>query len=265
MNYIQVFKDAYNLLRKTRLVWIFSVLIVLPPIGNYFLHFVNDRALKLTLMLVQLILSFTSIIAWGGLIYTIAQAINNTQITFEEGWYQGRIKWFRIIGVSIIPGLLFFITIILFVAWKKSLLSVLFSIVMIPIWIGWINFSNCGVVIKEIKPLRAVWIGLLITSNHIIKVVVLYQIFNIMRLILFGILIFTILYTPLNIHIPFPLSFDYSTYLKLLANPIVGGFNQVFDLIITPLQSIVWVIAYNQFTREISYPGLASRRAKTHP
>jgi hypothetical protein len=36
-------------------------------------------------------------------------------------------------------------------------------------------------------------------------------------------------------------------------------------LLITPLSSIVWVMAYNKFTSEISYPGLGSRQAKTQP
>jgi hypothetical protein len=263
MNYIQVFKDAFNLLRRTKLVWVFSTLIFLLSFFSYALRFINDFALMLTMMLLYIWLIYISFRAQCGLIYTINQALYNEQVTFEEGWNQGKTILFRIFGVLIILFLFFIAFFTLFLVWKKEFLMIFFGFVLVPLWVVWIDFAICGIVINRIKPFRAVWTGFLITTNNIIKIFILSQIFEFTRLILLGVFIVVILSTPLKIHIPYPLPLDYSTYQKLIANPIISGFSQLLYLLITPLSSIVWVMAYNQFTSEIAYPGLATQRAKS--
>jgi hypothetical protein len=109
------------------------------------------------------------------------------------------------------------------------------------------------------KPFRAVWNGFLIITNNILKVIILATIIEIIQLIPLIIFITAISFTPIKSHISSPLSLNFITYRKLFSDLVIRGAIQVLYVLIWPLSSTVWVIAYNQFTSEISYPGLASR------
>jgi hypothetical protein len=264
MNYIQVFKDAFNLVRRTKLIWVFNLFNLLSPLFSYI--YINNLALRCFMTFVGLGLSYIGLCAQGGLFFIIHQAITqNLNISFKDGWNQGKIKWLRIAGVLLIQlFILILIGILLFVL-TREFSKIILLIVVLPIWAVWINLAYCGVVIDELKPIRAIWTGLLILTNNIIKIIVLYLSIEVVRLFLFGVIIIAMFFTPLRSNIPLPFTLDYSTYIKLITNLIIGGFYQSINFIIVPLETTVWVIAYNQFTREISYPGLASRHEKAHP
>ncbi len=260
MNYIQVFKDSFNLLRRTKLVWIFSTLFLLGTFLPSAQNFRGDVPLVCTIWLISCLFIFISFRAQGGLIYIIHQALNNEKATFSEGWFQGKVKFFRVVVVTLIIVPFFMLLFIPLLLSKKLLLVILYWLVLAPLFGGCINFAYCGIVINGIKPIRAAWIGLLITLNNIFKIIILTIIIYIMMLFPLSIFVIAVSYSPFNINLPSPFPLDYMTYLKLMANPVIHVVNQVLMMMIYPLQSTVLVIAYNKFTGEISYPGLASRR-----
>ncbi len=265
MAYIQVFKEAFNLLRRTKLVWVFSTL-------SLFANFIppdrrvrGDLGLICGYFLLSFIFIFISFRAQPGLIYVINQTLNNEKVSFSDGWFQGIKYLFRIIGVTLIVSPVFFILLTLSFATKHQLEVVSFSFVMTTFVSGLLFFAYCGVVINGIKPFRAAWKALLITTNNIIKIFILSIKFEIIRVIPLCMFIIALSYSTLKMHIPSPLSLDYMTYLKLITDPIVSVAIQISYILIFPLESIVWIIAYNQFTREISYPGIASRHEEAQP
>ena len=139
---------------------------------------------------------------------------------------------------------------------KESSLSPvlwLFSLLGCTFLSSFLSFGFSAIMIDNIKVLPAAWTSfrMIIYGRNFLRVLVITGAVFVIRLLLVG-LIAVILSTGLfGAVLPAPLALDYSTYLKLMATPLVAGVNWIFNLFLHPLETIMLIIVYLKFSNEV--------------
>jgi hypothetical protein len=200
-------------------------------------------------------------IASGCLYYVIHQACLSQSPSLSETWQQGKSKLFRNIGLLILsaPIIIFIwgftIRIITTKAPASPLLWVIDFIGNIFIS-SFFSFGLCAIMINNAKVWTAAWTSLLININNFFKVSVITGVIHIIRLLFTGLIVSTAASGLFRVELPTALTFDYPTYLKILAIPIVSWINWMFNLILYPVGAIMLTTVYLKLTKEVSYPAL---------
>jgi len=257
MDYIQTLKESFKIFKENKLIWIFNFLaslfvlinsITLPKLGFWACGF----------FIVDLAIATVSLISIISMYYVIYQATLDNKPKFSNAWSIGRSRFFRIIGLILI-----YITIllILFVvsflmsktdlsqfSWILSLAGLLFSS------LG--NFGIYAIVINDAKPLKSFVASVLILFNNFLKVMIIVTSFYLFNLLIQGVIIAFLAVSPLKTLLPSLAQFNYSTYQQITVLPLFRGENWLFELLVSPLETIMLILAYLKFTKEIAYPGL---------
>jgi len=267
MNYIQTLRDSFRLFRTHKLIWVFGFLSLLITFPLGLSSFASNNpillCIYLPILLAGLIVMF---ISNGGLFYVIYQASLGKNVTFSEGWLQGKLKIVQYVGLmsTSIPLLLigaFFIKRITIKSTSSPLLW-LFALLESTLFVSFFNFGFSAIVIDNIKVLAAAWTSfrIIIYGHNFYRVLAITGFTFLIRLFVTG-LVVAILSTGLfGVILPTPLTLDYPTYQKITAIPIVAGANWVFNLVLFPLETIMLIFVYLKFTNEVSYPELAQRQ-----
>ena len=187
------------------------------------------------------------------------------EVTFSEAWSQGKARLLRSIGISFLGTPLLLTQVLLL--WMMtnqaptSPLLWLLSVVMTLFLSSFFAFSFCAVMIDNVKVLRGAWISVLITVQNFFRTSVITGTVYVVGLLITGLTGAILSLGLFGIVPPFPLSFDYPTYQKVLAIPIVSWTNWVFNLVLFPLESVMLTFAYLQFTKEVPYLALFERQS----
>lgn len=267
MNYIQILQDSFRLFRTNKLIWVFgflSLLITFPfslssltpnnPIFSY---------VYLPILLAGLIVMC---ISNSGLFYVTYQASLNKDVTFPEGWIQGKSKIFQFAGLMITSSPLLFIGAffikIITVKSPSSPILWLFALLESTLFVSFFTFGFSAIMIDNIKVLAAAWTSfrIIIYGHNFYRVLAITGFTFLIRLLITG-LVTVILATGLfGIILPTPLALDYPTYQKIITTPIVAGVNWIFNLILFPFETTMLILVYLKFTNDVSYPALAQRQ-----
>lgn len=260
MDYVQILKESFRIFRSTKLILVFGFISLLPQLFSKLES--ENLFLVCIYLLVGLATVLVSVIASGGLIYSIYQRNLNKSLSFSEVWLQGRGKLFRNIGFFLLisPALLVAVPIYWIFAYNvpsspfRWLLDIIFAAFFSPL----ITFGLCAIMIDDVKAAAAAWTSFLITINNFFRVFIIYVGVYIIRLLVIGLLIAILASGLFGFELPVPLSFDYSAYQKIVALPLIAAAGWLIDLIIFPLSWTILTLCYLIFTKEIQYPALSN-------
>jgi hypothetical protein len=267
MNYIEIFRESVRIFRTTKPIWIFgalSLLITLPLDLSSSVR--NNPVLPFVYLPILLAGLLITCIATGGLYYAIHQASLNKHVSFSDGWQHGKSKALQCAGLIVIsiPFLLIgavfarIIPVELHSSPLPWLLALLGNALLVP----FLSFGFSAILIDDVKVLAAAWTSfrILIYGNNFFHVLVIVGSMFILRFVVTGLIVAILITGLFGVVLPTPLTLDYPTYQKVLATPLVAGWNWVFNLILFPLQTIMLVFVYLKFTNEVAYPALAQRQ-----
>jgi hypothetical protein len=264
MNYFQTLKDSLHIFRTTRPIWFLGLLsclsLLFSPIAQYAR---NNLALSCIWLLLAPVASVISFMAICGIIYSVQQVTLCKQSTFPEAWSKARSKLFRIIGLLFLS--IPFILIEVFVS-----LNILSRPIPSPFsWIldflggclysAFLIFGYCAIIINDTKSWSAAWASVLITLNNLLRVLVIEGAFYLVSLCITVVIAVILATASINTGLPTPLTFEYATYQRLTAIPIIFGVNFLFALFLTPLNTIFLTLGFAKFTKDVSYPSLSSK------
>ena len=269
MNYIQILQDSLHLFRTTKLIWVFGFLSLLITIPLSSFPSVRDNpvlaCIYLPIFIGGLILTMT---ATGGFYHVIHQASLSNNVPFSEAWSRGKSKMLRNIGLILLSIPLFliggyFIRLVTIRAPTSPFLWLIFFAVGLFIS-SFFTFGFCAVMIHNVKVLAAAWTSLLITIKNLSRVLVISGSIYLVRLLITALVVTFLASGLFRVELPTPLTFDYPTYEKIIAIPIVSWANWVFNLFLLPLETIMMTFAYLKFTKDVSYPALSQRQSTAH-
>jgi hypothetical protein len=263
MNYIQIYKESFRILQTKKLVWVFGLISLLIGIPQQFYKFPSSDLFLVYNLFVSLIICFIFIIAYGGLIYLIYQTTLSGSPGFREVWLQGGQKLFRNVGfiLLVIPALIVAFFIYSIFAFKAPASPFLWLLVLlIAVFFGsLITFGLCAIMIDDVNAFAAAWTSLLITLNNFFRVLLILGAYFFIRLLVIG-LLFAVLASGLFKFEPtIPWTFDYPTYLKIMAIPLFAATGWILDLLLFPLTSAILILCYLKFTEEVHYPAISNR------
>jgi hypothetical protein len=261
MNYVQILQDSLHIFRTNKLIWFFGFLSLPLTIPINSLQSVRNNPILVCIYLpVSITALIISMIAIGGLYYVIHQACLSQSASLSETWQQGKSKLFRNIGLLIlsVPIVLIWGFTMRIITTKAPTSPLLWFINFVGIIFisSFYTFSLCAVMINNAKVWTAAWTSFLISINNFFRVSVITGIMYFIRLLFTGLIVSILASGLFRVELPTALTFDYPTYLKILAIPIVSWTNWMFNLILFPIEAIMLTIIYLKFTKEVSYPAL---------
>lgn len=264
LNYIQIFKEAFRIFQTTKLVWVFGFISLLAVIAQPLFKFPSGVNFLVCLYLfIGLVIVLISVIAFGGLIYLIHQTTLNRNPGFGEVWLQGGQKLFRNIGFFLltIPAILVVAFIYLIIAFKAPTSPFLWLLdLMVAAFTGsLITFGLCTIMIDDVHALAAAWTSFLITLNNSFRLMIIYGGVFFIRLLVIGLLFAALASGLFKYDLTIPLTFDYPTYLKIMAIPVFKTAGSIIDLLLFPMISAILTLCYLKFTKEIHYPAISNR------
>jgi hypothetical protein len=261
MNYIQLLKDSYRLLRENKLIWIFGFLSLLETIV-FNLPIANSTILSCAYLIVLLAVLVVSFIANLGLVYIIYQITLFNKPIFSEAWSIGKSKFFRTLGFVIPVGVILVIFIVVTRAISGSASSSPFRWLIdlfISCFSAYITFGYCAIVVHNVKAFPSAWVSFQVTLNNFLRILVITGSVYIIHLLILGIMVAILVPGPFRVILPTPLNLDYPTYQKISALPLFIWENWILNLFLFPMETIMLTLGYLKFTTEISYPALSSK------
>lgn len=264
LNYIQILIESFRIFQTTRLVWVFGFISFLIEIPQPLFKFPGGvNFLVCVYLFVGLVIALISVIANGGLIYLIHQTTLSRNPSFGEVWLQGGQKLFRNIGFFLltIPALLVVYLIYSTIAFKAptSLFLWLISLMIEAFVISWFTFGLCAIMIDDLHALGAAWTSFLITLNNFFRLLIIYGGVFFIHFLVIGLLFAVFASGLFQFDLTIPLTFDYSTYLKMMAIPAFKTTRSIIDLLLFPMISAILTLCYLKFTQEIHYPAISNR------
>jgi hypothetical protein len=242
----------------------------LAGIVDYFSQYVRGKPpLVYFYLFVEFITIIICVIAGGGLIYTINQAVLNRSLTFTEAWHQGKAKGFRILGLSfitIIPSFFIYLVIYSFFVVKNLYTSPLLWFIFLC-WIAFIEslvtFGVCAIMIDDLKTYAAAKSSFSITLKYYCPVFVMISLEFFIHFIVIYIVAAILTSGLFNFKFAISLPLDLISYQKIQSTPIVAMVAWMIELPLIPFTSSVFTLLYLQFTKKISCPAVINQQYTT--
>ncbi len=252
MDYLQILQDSLRIFQKNKLVWIFGILSLLGaiPLNTGKSTPFGLECILLILLFIRLIISN---IASGSLIYIIHQATLNQSPIFSKAWAVGKSRFFRILGVTILCSPFVFIIYLFSNIFSSSTYAS--PILWLIYFFGnsffriFLVFGYCAVVINNVNGWRAAWTSFLIVIRKYFRIFVLTMGIELTRLLVIAIVIAILSLGSYNIGLPTSFTINYSTYMRVIAIPIVSWANWIFSLFIFTIETIILTLVYMGLTK----------------
>jgi hypothetical protein len=243
MNYIQILKDSLHLFRTTGLIWVFaflSLILTNPLIPSQSLR--DNPVLACLYLLILIGVLILTMTATGSLYYVIYQASLKRNVSFFEAWLQGKSKMLRNIGLILVSIPIFLIGgfLIRLMTTKLPTSPLLWLLVFGGnLFIAaFFTFGFCAIAIDHVKVWAAARTSLLITTKNFFRVSVITASMYLIRLLITGLIVAILASGSFGVELPKPLSFDYPTYQKIVAIPVVSWAIWIFNLFFFPLEEL---------------------------
>lgn len=110
-------------------------------------------------------------------------------------------------------------------------------------------FNYCAVVINDVNGWRAARTSFLIVFRKYFRIFVLTMGIELTRLLVTAIVIAILSLGTYNIGLPATFTINYSTYMRVIAIPIVSWANYLFSLFIFPFETIILTLVYMELTK----------------
>jgi len=264
MNYFELFRESISLALTNKIILVFGLLsavIFFIPSSTYFRE---NIILICVFLAIELIIIAVSMIAIAGLIYSVHQIIVSKEVSFSEGWAKGRSSFLRIflLIILLIPFILVG-TIIgyLFLTNSQESLLIWLSIYVLGIMYASLYiFGTCAIVIDDLSSIKAIWTGLLITLKNFLRLLLISGIFISLEILALGSIFVILLLIPLQLNLPDPFPFNFSSYQAVLRVPVMDWAGRLVNTVFLPWSIIAYTIAYIKFTNAHSYPTLKAKR-----
>lgn len=266
MKYVQILREALRLYRTRKVIWVFgflALLIVFPNLSSVIPSTPIYACLYLPLLLTGLLIAC---IADGGLYYVIHRASLHENVSFSEGWRQGKSKAIQCLGLMVVSAPLLFLGTVFVALIPVELSSLpLFGLLALlgnTFLVSFISFGLSAIVIDNTRFLVAAWTSfrILVYGNNFFHVLILTGMVFLFRSFLIALVTAFLSTGVFGTVLPTSLTFDYSSYQKVMATPIVAGVNWAFSLVLFPVETIMLIFVYLKFTNEVPYPALAHRQ-----
>lgn len=257
-----ILKLAWDILRKNRLIWIFSFLFVIFQSANSLLK--SDRvALNCLYALISLFTLRMMIISQNGLIGVIFGASKNEKMMFVEAWTEAKRYFWRMFFVYLIVGVIVIgiLVIMIFVVQSEGMNLLSYAIIMFVAQMMWplVIFAGCGIVIDKLGVFQSLRNSLLITLNNIFRLLAIAVVFLLAYYSIIGVSVFITWLLSGKLILAQLLSFDIMAVVDMYQIPAIKILNEIFMFAFMAIGSTIFTLAYLGYTAEIAYPDINLR------
>jgi hypothetical protein len=258
MKYGQIIGQAWQIFRRTKLLWLFAFMYFLSGFITFDKSSSSILAcISLSLILLSLFLFSFSLI---GMILCVDEVIRGESPSLREIWLQYKANLGRSFllfnSVSIPFIIIYFCANISLtgIISDKSIRSYLAGGVITLFASGFLSFCFYGLILHKMGVLKSLKHGIAVFSMNWYKVVILTALVDfpliIPYLILYGVLLARGSLTS-------------ASFFQVLAEFPIRLLSNALGSFIAPLSAAIILLAYNQFIKEFDYPTLQPVPSKT--
>lgn len=261
MNYFQLFRKTISVIAQHKSIWVLCLIYLSTNMLSFVREIIPEDAILLNCAFVipTLLSLYLLFVISGGLVYITYQAILGQETTFKEAWSVGKF-YFKQTFLALLLAIP--LLIVWFYFWNLSVKnpnsSILFFVSQLVLYFvgSVIAFGECNIIIKNMKPWKAVWTGFLIVLNNPGRLLII----NGFLLSIYCIsLIFLFLLIQISSNqflLPDEMGFNYQTLTALLNVPFINFTSNFVYLVTYPLMSVMYTLAYEKFIKEVEYPAI---------
>jgi hypothetical protein len=267
MAILQFYKEAWKIIRSTKLLWLFGLIGIIPISISSLVQPRHPQLMILCLLLyLFLLLIFSALFVYAGLIFITYRRYLGQEVSFQEAWSVFISVFWRMSLVAIlaliiggIPSLLCWLLTFACESCFSSFIG-LWGLLRILLFyfftISLMMISFQALIIHGIGVFASLWHSVLVVTNNVGTLFIIFIIPYILWLVEITLVvgITAILRPNFSLYGLFPLSIK--TFSVSTGLPIARLITIISSVFYTPYISIVTTLAYLSFTNKVEYPAL---------
>jgi len=266
MWFVNLFRKSWNILRQSKLIWLFALFVILSE-GFTLIQLPTNIVFRCLYPIISILGGIIHYVGVIGLILLVYRITGGETIILEEAWQAAKNNILRVF-LLIFPFVIIIGLPIMAVlvanrqAWNNFWISLAIFLIL-TITVAVYTVALRIIVIENGGVISSIWNGILISTNNFGRVLIISLLLTAIRYTVVVLATLIVRYTQGIDALPSHLGFSISSYFALYQVPLVKYFGLIGSYFINPFQSIVVTLAYLMFVEEIKYPGIQIEKSAT--